>query len=376
MIQKTIMQVLPSLKQGGVEVGTIEIATALQKEQIPNIVVSSGGPMVEMLKKIGVEHITLPVETKNPIKIWLNSKRLAKIAQEKNVGLMHVRSRAPAWSVWLASRQTKIPFIASYHGIYGIKPALKKLYNRVMLKGVCTIAVSDYVKQHLMSIYQYPQDKIHVIPRGADLNRFNPERITQESLDAFSKENQIPTDKPIITMVARLSKPKGQMELLQALTQMKHKEITCLLVGGKATPKYQEELNSLIKALPEETNLKIVSVSGDKMPLVYALSNIVVSASLIPEAFGRTIAEANAMNRIVVAFNHGGPTETIIDGQTGFLTPVGDISALANALDKVLDMNPSDKKEMELAARRNTENNFSVQTMCEKTLNLYKELLQ
>ena len=376
MVQKTIMQVLPSLKQGGVEVGTIEIATALQKAHMPNIVVSSGGGMVEMLEKIGVKHITLPVQTKNPLKIWLNSKKLAKIAIQNNVGLMHVRSRAPAWSVWLASRRTGIPFISSYHGIYGIKPALKKIYNRVMLKGLCTIAVSDYVKQHLMSVYQYPESKIYVIHRGADLDRFDPKKVTQKELDEFITKNQIPIDKPIITLVGRLSKIKGQRELIEALKQMKCQEVTCLLVGGGATPEYQRELNELINTLPEVTNLKIISVPSNEMPVVYMLSDIIVSTRITPEAFGRTISEANAMNKIVVAFNHGGPTETIINGKTGFLTPVGDIKALAKALDKVLSMKPSEKQAMEKAARLHTEKNFSVQTMCDKTLKLYKEILQ
>ena len=371
---RTIMQVLPSLNQGGVETGTIEIATALVNAKIPNIVVSSGGKMVTQLKKIGVKHITLPVATKNPIKMWLNSKKLAKIALENNVGLMHVRSRAPAWSVKWASRKTGIPFISSYHGVYGIKPAIKKLYNSAMLKGLCTIAVSNFVKQHLIDVYHYPENKIHVIHRGADLNRFNPDRITREQLDDFVEKNQISIDKPIITLVGRLSKVKGQLELLQAIKQMKNREVTCLLVGGGATPEYQQELKKCINGLPEETNVKIISIPSDQMPFVYALSDVIVSARITPEAFGRTISEANAMNRIVVAFNHGGPTETIIDGKTGFLVPVRDVSALANTLDKVLAMSPQQKQKMEKAAYEHTVRNFSVQTMCDKTIKLYREI--
>ncbi len=373
---KKIMQVLPSLKQGGVETGTIEIATALQKEAIPNIVASAGGPMVSALEKLGVKHFTLPLDSKNPFIIWKNAKKLAKIAKENNVDLMHVRSRAPAWSVMLASKQTGIPFISSYHGIYGIKPKIKKLYNRVMLKGLCTIAVSQYVKAHLMQEYGYPEEKIHVIARGADLTRFNPEKITPEALDTFAKENQIPRDKPILVLVGRLSKFKGQDRLLKALQQMQHKELTCLLIGGKAKPEYEAELNTLIQTLPEETTVKVISVAGDKMPLVYALADIVVSASLIPEAFGRTIAEANAMNRFVVAFNHGGPTETIIHEKTGFLTPVNDVPALAKALDKALSLSPEQKREIEQAARQNTVDNFTIQKMCEKTIHLYREILK
>lgn len=372
---KTIMQVLPSLKQGGVETGTIEIASALQKAGIPNIVVSNGGPMVEQLKKIGVKHIRLPVHSKNPIRMWLNSKKLARIALENDVALMHVRSRAPAWSVKWASQKTGIPFISSYHGMYGIKPAIKKLYNRVMLQGLCTIAVSECVKQHLMDVYHYPESKIHVIHRGADLKRFNPERIKQSELIEFAQEKQIPMDRPVITLVGRLSKVKGQSILLQALSQMKHKELTCLLVGGKAKPEYEKLLQEEIQKLPDTITVKTLSVPANEIPMIYALSDVVVSASIIPETFGRTVSEANAMNRIVVAFNHGGPKETIVDGQTGFLIPVGNVLTLAEKLDNVLNMKVSQKKKMEQAARQRAEKYFSIDKMCEKTLKLYQEVL-
>ena len=227
--------------------------------------------MVSQLEQIGVKHIQLPVHSKNPLRIWLNAKKIAKIARENNVGLMHVRSRAPAWSVWLASKKTGIPFISSYHGVYGVKPKIKKIYNRVMLKGLCTIAVSEYVKKHLMTEYHYPESKIHVIARGADLKR-------------FVLENKIPMDKPIITLVGRLSKIKGQLELLQALKQMKTREVTCLLVGGKAKPEYEGELKKLMTTLPEGVLVRIISVPAIKMPLVYAISNVVVCASMVPES--------------------------------------------------------------------------------------------
>ena len=373
---KTIAQILPSLKQGGVETGTIEIATALKKAGIPNIVISAGGPMVALLKKINVPHIELPVNTKNPIKMFLNTFKIIRVCQQYNVGLMHVRSRAPAWSVKWASKRSGIPFIASYHGVYGIKPAIKKIYNSAMLGGVLTIAVSHFVKQHLMDVYHYPEDKIRVIPRGADLNRFNPEKIPEKQMLEFVKKYQIPFDKPVITLVGRLSKIKGQRELIQAIKKMKHKEVTCLLVGGGAAPEYQQELSALIHTLPEETNLKIISVPSTEMPLVYKASDIVVSARITPEAFGRTISEANAMKKIVVAFNHGGPTETIINGKTGFLTPVGDILALAKALDSILDMKPADKRKMEEAAYQNATTNFSIQKMCDSTISVYREILK
>ena len=269
-MNKTIMQILPSLKQGGVETGTVEIASALQKAGIPNLVVSNGGQMVAQLEKIGVKHIQLPVHSKNPIRMWLNAKKLAKIARENNVALMHVRSRAPAWSVKWASQKTGIPFISSYHGMYGIKPAIKKLYNQVMLKGLCTIAVSECVKKHLMDVYHYPAQKIHVIHRGADLKRFNPNLVIFDKVEAFANKNQIPMDKPVITLVGRLSKLKGQNLLLEALAKMKHQEVTCLLVGGKAKPEYEKLLETEIKKLPKTITVKTLSVPASEIPLIYA----------------------------------------------------------------------------------------------------------
>ena len=373
---KTIMQILPSLKQGGVETGTIEIAAALQKAKIPNIVVSNGGPMVAQLEKIGVPHFKLPVHSKNPLTMWLNAYRLAKIAKENKVGLMHVRSRAPAWSVKGASEKTGIPYISTYHGMYGLQPKLKKIYNRVMLRGKCTIAVSECVKDHLIQNYQYPADKIHVIHRGADLTRFNPEWATHEKALEFAKKYQIPLDKPIITLVGRLSKMKGQLLLLQALSQMKHQELTCLLVGGKAKPEYEEALKKEIEHLPEGITVQCLSVPAHEIPFIYALTDVVVSASTIPETFGRTVAEAGAMKRLVVAFDHGGPQEIILDKKTGFLIPVGDVAVLAATLDKVLSMKSDEKNKMQEAAYHHIRQCFSIQKMCEKTLKLYQEILK
>ena len=201
-----ILQVLPTLKMGGVERGTIEMAAALTKQGIKNFVVSAGGPMVRELEELGVEHITLPVQSKNPFVIWRNSFKLARIIREKKIDLIHVRSRAPAWSVKWASKMTGIPFIATYHGVYGIKPkCFKKPYNRVMTTGKCVIAVSNFVKEHIMKNYGVPSEKIVVIHRGADIQKFNPDQITKKDLDEFRVKYGILTDKPVVTLVGRLT---------------------------------------------------------------------------------------------------------------------------------------------------------------------------
>jgi len=374
--EKVVIQVLPALNQGGVERGTIEIAEALQKEGIKNYVISAGGKMVGELTRLGVTHITLPVNTKNPISMLLNSYRLEKVFKEVGASLVHVRSRAPAWSVKWAANRMKIPFVTTFHGRYGLKPEVfKKPYNRVMTKGKFVIAVSAFIQNHLMKEYLVPDQKIRLIPRGADINKFNMSAVSAGMLQDFAKEYAIPTDKPIITLVGRLSRIKGHDVVLEALQQMQEKEVTLLFVGGNPKVGYDVELKQKIANLSDKTTVKIFAVPGDKMPLVYALSDICVQPTLVPESFGRGIAEAQAMGRIVVASNHGGACELISNNRTGFLTPVGDARVLASVLDTVLAMSPAERQNIGLAAQESVRTNFSIQKMCDRTVALYKEIL-
>ncbi len=371
---KSIIQVLPALDQGGVERGTIEIATALQQAGIPNYVISAGGKMVPELTKIGVEHIILPVASKNPFKMWINAEKLAKIFKEKNAGLIHVRSRAPAWSVKWASQKTGVPFIASYHGVYGIKPTIKKLYNRVMLQGEKVIAVSEHVKKHILANYSCPEDKIIVVHRGADVNKFNPDLVSAEKITSLKQQYQIPEGKTVITLVGRLTPWKGQKVLLEACRQMKNQDFICLLVGSdQGRTEYHQELEKMAKDLKQQV---IFVESCQDMATLYAFSDVVVAPSLEPEAFGRVITEAQAMKRIVVASAHGGACESIQDGVSGFLTPVGDASALAEALDKILSMTPEERLQIQNQAYDSVHTHFTIQKMCDKTLALYKEFLK
>ena len=376
MKKGAIVQVLPALNQGGVERGTIEIAEALQKEGIRNYVVSAGGKMVAELSRLGVTHITMPVNTKNPILMLINSYRLEKLFKELDVSLVHVRSRAPAWSVKWAANRMKIPFIATFHGRYGLKPEVfKKPYNKVMTMGKYVIAVSAFIQNHLMKEYKIADQKIRLIPRGADINRFSMNAISAGVLQDFAKEYDIPIDKPIITLVGRLSRIKGHDVVLDAVKQMVHKDVTLLFVGGNPKAGYDVEVKEKIAALPTETTVKVFAVPGDKMPLVYALSDICVQPTLVPESFGRGIAEAQAMGRVVVASNHGGACELISNDRTGFLTPVGDARILASVLDSVLAMSPAERQAIGMAAQESVRDNFSIQKMCDRTIALYKEIL-
>lgn len=373
-----ILQILPRLETGGVERGTTEIAAAIKAAGWNSVVVSGGGRLARDLERGGTEHITLPVYSKNPVVMRKNADRLAEIIKEKNVDIVHARSRAPAWSAKWACEKTGVPFLTTFHGAYNIGPfKIKKKYNRVMTAGVLTIAVSNFIKQHILDNYEgIEADKIRVIHRGADIERFDVAKVSQERLIALSKKWRLPEDLPVIMLPGRLTRWKGQLVMLDALAQMRHKNIRCLFVGSdQGRKRYRRELERKAKKLGLDSVVQFVDQCNE-MDVAYMLSDVVVSASTDPEAFGRVIPEAQAMGRLVIGPDHGGATETIKDGETGFLFKHGDAKDLAEKLDAVLDMSAEEKQKTTQKAVQSVRGEFSKDAMCEKTINLYREIMR
>lgn len=372
-----ILQILPSLQMGGVERGTIEMAMAMKEAGIPNAVVSQGGPMAEGLEDAGIEHFTLPLKSKNPFTIRANAKRLAEIAREGAFTLMHVRSRAPAWSTHWASGKCGVPWISTFHGVYGTEPAFLKIpYNRVMLMGKVTICVSDYVRRHVLDVYHADPAKLVRIHRGADTAAFRPDAVTPEQARAKKVDHyRFSPDIPIITLPGRLTFWKGQEVLLAALSRMRHRRVGVLFIGSdQGRTAYSDRLREIASRLPKETEV-VFRDHTREMHKVYAMSDIVVNASSAqPEAFGRTIPEAQAMGTLVVGTAHGGACETIKDGKTGFLVPPGDADALAAKLDEMLDLPQGRKDDIRAAALESVRRDFSVSRMCAETIALYERI--
>ena len=372
-----ILQVLPALEQGGVEWDAVELAQSLQARGVANGVASAGGAMAGKLAAAGVPHHELPLATKNPFRIMANAGAIARLVADCGYDLVHVRSRAPAWSVRIAASRAGFPWLATYHGVYGTKPACFKLpYNRVMLAGRRTICVSDFVPRHVESVYSPPPGQLVTIHDGADTSRFRPDAVSSAAAAEFRRSLGFDVDAPLVVMAGRLTRWKGQHLLLEAAARMRHDSFGVLFVGSdQGRVEYSAELKALAAALPPSRRVAFLEKSDD-MPLVFAAGDVAVNASSgQPEAFGRVIPEAQAMGAIVVGTSHGGACETIDDGKTGFLVPPGDVAALAHRLDAVLDMGDDEKEKMRQAAMRSVNGNFSVAATCEKTLALYREVL-
>ena len=371
-----VLQVLPRLETGGVERGTLEIAHALKNAGWTPLVVSGGGAMANDLTRAGIEHITMSVYSKNPFVIRKNARALAKLIRKRNVDIIHARSRAPAWSAKMAADMTGIPFLTTFHGAYNMGPfKIKRRYNKIMTEGRLIIAVSNFIKHHIMDNYGIPEERIRLIHRGADVDRFNAEKVTPDRMIALSKKWRLPEDVPVVMLPGRLTRWKGQTVMLDALARMEHKNLRCLFVGSdQGRKRYRRELERQIKKLGLESVVQIVDHCSE-MDAAYLLTDIVVSASTDPEAFGRVLPEAQAMGRIVIGTNHGGATETVQDGVTGFLVPPGDPDALAKALDRALSMTAEERAAMAERSVRRVREEFSKALMCSKTLDVYTELL-
>lgn len=373
----TILQVVPALVSGGVERGTIEVAKYLKILGHTPIIISAGGTLVKELDKEDILHIQMSSNSKNPFIILNNARLIAQIINKYNVDLVHTRSRAPAWSSYLASKWTNTKFLTTFHGIYNAPNSLKKYYNSIMLKGEKVIAVSNFVKQHLLENYKIDESKIVVIERGVNCDYFDPANLTQERLEKCRDKYDAPSNVPIISMPSRMTNWKGHLVLVEALSKLKHRNFYCLMVGDLSKhPNFTNKVKELIATLKLQNKIQIFGNDSDIINL-YGISDIIVSASIEPEAFGRTIIEGQAMEKLVIATNIGGATETINDNITGFHVEPNDAEDLAQKIDYCLSiLNTETAKKIQDAARHTVINSFSLDLMLRKNLEVYKEILK
>jgi glycosyltransferase involved in cell wall biosynthesis len=369
-----LMQILPSLQSGGVEQGTIDVANFLASLEIKNHITSNGGQMLIDLNKRYIEHNSLPVHSKNFFKAPFTAKQINDIIKKQDINILHFRSRAPAWLLPYINKQ-KIKTISTFHNVYGNQNFIKKIYNKQLSKVDKIVAISNYVKHEIINIYKIKSDKSTVINRGIDTNFFNSVIDNENSFNRFLGENHINTNKKIVLFPGRLTGWKGQLEFLKIIEYFKEDPIIFYFVGDNKNKSYEKQLIKEINIKNLNNNCRILGhLKKDELKMMYKCSNIIISAPLRPEGFGRVISEALSMKKIILAYNFGGATDQLKDLDDLYRVKPQDHDEMKFRISAFLKLESDKVLSMGDMARKHVIKKFSKDGMLNSYLSFYQEL--
>ena len=377
-----VLQVIPKLGYGGAETGCYDIAHYLPENNCKSFIVTSGGELTKFVDKKKVKLIKLPVHSKNPILIFLNTIILTGIILFFNITIVHARSRAPAWSCLLATKLTRRKFVTTFHGTYNFNGKLKRFYNSVMVRSDLIIAGSNFIFSHIKENYSEfltLKKKFLVIFRGINVDYFDPSSKLEEDEKKLLKDWNIDKEKKIILVPGRLTSWKGQEMLIEAVNLTKvelgYEAFHLVILGSdQGRNLYKKKLIRITEQHHLTNQIKFIDHCKD-MALAYKVSDIIVSPSIEPEAFGRVAVEAQSMEKLIIASNIGGSNETIINEKTGFLFEAGDVNSLSKKIIQALTMDETSLKLIGKEGRKNVTKKFNVEKMCFSTYSEYKRLL-
>ena len=376
-----VLQVIPKLGYGGAETGCYDIAHYLPENNCGSFIITSGGELIKFIDKKKVKLIKLPVHSKNPILILINALLISSIILFYKINIVHARSRAPAWSCLIACKLTGRKFVTTFHGTYNFKSKLKKFYNSVMVRSDLIIAGSNFIFSHInenYSKYLSFKKKLLVIFRGINVDYFDPETKLESDEKKLLKVWDINKDKKIILLPGRLTSWKGQELFIEAINlvniELGYESFYGIILGSdQGRDLFKKKLTRLSEQYGMNNQVRFIDHCND-MALAYKVSDIVVSASIEPEAFGRVSVEAQSMQKVIIASNTGGSNETVVDGKTGFLFQSGDAQSLSKTILKVLNMNDASLKLIGSEGRKNIIQKFNVEKMCFSTYSEYKKI--
>ena len=377
-----VLQVIPKLGYGGAETGCYDIAHYLPENGCKSFIVTSGGELLKFVDKNKVKVFRLPVQSKNPILILINAIILTFIILFNNISIVHARSRAPAWSCLIASKITSRKFVTTFHGTYNFKSSLKKLYNSVMVRSDLIIAGSNFIFSHIKenySNYLNQKKKLLVVFRGINVDYFDPTTKLETEEKKLLKQWEIEKDKKIILLPGRLTTWKGQEVFIEAINlaniELGYEAFYAVILGSdQGRDLYKKKLIRLSEQYRLTKQLRFIDHCKD-MALAYKVSDIIVSASIEPEAFGRVSVEAQSMEKPIIASNIGGSNETVVDEKTGYLFKAGDAKSLSQKILKTLTIDETQLKLIGNEGRKNIVQKFNVEKMCFSTYSEYKRLI-
>ena len=377
-----VLQVIPKLGYGGAETGCYDLAHYLPENNCSSYIVTSGGELLKFIDRKKVKVIKLPVHSKNPFLMLFNSIALIFIILLNNISIVHARSRAPAWSCLFATKITRRKFVTTFHGTYNFKNSIKKFYNSVMVRSDLIIAGSNFIFSHINQNYPKYLDlkkRFLVIFRGINVDYFDSSTTLDSEESRLISDWKVDKNKKIILMPGRLTAWKGQETFIEALNlvnkELGYESFNAVILGSdQGRDIYTKKIKRLAEQYRLTSQLKFIEHCKN-MPLAYKISDIVVSASVEPEAFGRVAVEAQSMEKPIIASDIGGSNETISDNVTGFLFQSGNAEALSKKIVEALQLDESRLKSIGIEGRKNIIKKFNVEKMCFSTYSEYKKLL-
>jgi len=379
-----VLQVIPKLGYGGTETGCYDLAHFLPEQGWKSYIATSGGDLLQYINKKKVKIFKLPVQSKNPVLILINSVILFFIIVFYNIDIIHARSRAPAWSCYIAAKLSFRKFVTTFHGTYNFNNKVKKFYNSIMVKSDLVIAGSNFIFSHINENYGEhfleSKRKLLVIFRGINTRYFNPQKILPIKIEKFSKENNIDRNKFIILLPGRLTSWKGQKIFIESIKLLAERSdippFEAIILGSdQGRNVYKKQLLVLTQQHRLGKFIKFIDLCKE-MPTAYAIANLVCSCSIEPEAFGRVSIEAQSMQLPIIASDIGGSKETIIDGKTGYLFKNKDPNSLTDLIVMLMQKDYNSLKSIGFEGRKNVLKRFDVDKMCQTTFTEYKKLIK
>ena len=379
-----VLQVIPKLGFGGAETGCFDLAHFLPEQGFKSFIITNGGELLKFVDKKKVKVFKLPVDSKNPLLILLNSILIFFIILIYNINIVHARSRAPAWSCFFATKLSFRKFVTTFHGTYNFTNPLKKFYNSIMVRSDLVIAGSNFIFSHINESYESffikNKRKLLVIFRGINTSFFNPQKVLPLKIDKFSRQNNIDRNKFIILLPGRLTPWKGQKVFIEAIKLLSENNesspFEAIILGSdQGRSVYRKQLLVLVQQYRLSKFIKFID-RCEEMPVAYGMANLVCSSSIEPESFGRVSVEAQSMQIPIVASNIGGSKETIVDNKSGYLFKNKDSKELSDIIIMVMKKDYNSLKSIGLEGRKNVLKRFDVDKMCQTTFTEYKKLIK
>ena len=370
-----LLQIIPSLDSGGVEQGTVDLANFIGEKNLGSFIVSNGGKMLTLLNKNKTDHFKLPIHSKNIFSLPFVTKKLSKIITDKQINIVHVRSRFPAWYLRII-RNKGFKTVSTFHNVYGSQNLFKKIYNKALSRVDHIVAISDFVKSTIINAYKINEKKITVINRGIDTKFFNAEINDANYFINFLDKYSLSTEKKIILYPGRLTEWKGQINFLKIMESYNDDQIICYFAGDDKNKSYASKLTSEINKKNLQQNCKVIGhLSKEDLKMMYICADIVISAPLKPEGFGRVISESLAMKKIILCYDYGGAKDQLNGLDKIYKVSPNDQGEMKNKIDKIIKLSKSNKDNLGSVSRRHIIENFSKEKMLERYLNFYQNIV-